>query len=731
MTISRWLPSFAPVTTITIAAILALSLAVLSTMLALSGPWLGVVFDRSYDGAGVRVEQVMGNSSALGKLHAGDIINAFVTSSSLRAEVSPVATLEDPDQLASYAEFNSFFALQQVLWDIISSPSFSVILGDGRKIELTHKDYPGLGALPATFWSLLLFGGASFLLGVSVWSLRSSEPVTRVLAISGIGFMLGAYSCAIYMARELALPSSFFFALESANHLGIIVFAYSSILFFWYYPKKLGNAPAAWIFVAGVVSLWLNETLQWWSWPAHVYYAHFVVAYCLLLLFTVQQWRKSRGAPLERAMLKWLLATMLLSLGFTIALFYVPIILTGKPIASTVITFGAVFALYVGLIIGIVRYHQFDMQYWWLTAWQWLIFVLIALLADSLFFYFLHLTDAASVGLAIAVGGIYLMVRQWFWGRYSGSSNRALDHALPHLVDALILQQQKSSPKQQWRHLLERVFNPLSVKAIPEQRDSVIIERSGLALLLPDLDGLTTIEVFCCNRGKRLFVPTDVNLARRLLELMRHSQDVITARDVTMAREQGAQEERHRIQRDLHDDVAARLLSLIHQTREPVISKVARSALRGLRDVIHLLGAEEMLLEDVITDIEAGVREQLAGLDVQLEWHSAASLPTVMLSSQQQINLQRIAREAISNALKHAHPEHIAIRIDLESNELCLRVSNDGAITEISGWIPGRGVNNIKYRVAEMGGSHKWGIEQLDANRQYCCLAVCVPLSLV
>ena len=36
------------------------------------------------------------------------------------------------------------------------------------------------------------------------------------------------------------------------------------------------------------------------------------------------------------------------------------------------------------------------------------------------------------------------------------------------------------------------------------------------------------MEAFCCDRGKRLFISTDVKLANRLLELMRHSRDMIT-----------------------------------------------------------------------------------------------------------------------------------------------------------------------------------------------------------
>ena len=202
------------------------------------------------------------------------------------------------------------------------------------------------------------------------------------------------------------------------------------------------------------------------------------------------------------------------------------------------------------------------MQHWWFTAWHWLIFILIALLADALFFYFLHMTETTAVGLAIATGSLYLLARQWFWGRYSGDNRRGMDFALPHLIDVLITPQQKSMPDLQWQQLLERVFDPLSVRVFTNKRESVTIEQNGLALQLPSLDGKATIEMFCCGRGKRLFTSTDINLAKRLLELMLHSRDVIKAHEL------GVQEERHRIQRDLHDDVAARLLSLLHQTRD-------------------------------------------------------------------------------------------------------------------------------------------------------------------
>ena len=139
-------------------------------MVALSGPWLGVVFDRTYGGAGVRVDKVMDTSPAAGKLSAGDIVVAFEMPSHKRVDVNSLATQEDPDYLASYAEYNTFMDLQQRVWEAISSSSVTAILGDDRKVKFTPSVFPGLGVLPATFWWLLIFGGASFLLGIGAWS---------------------------------------------------------------------------------------------------------------------------------------------------------------------------------------------------------------------------------------------------------------------------------------------------------------------------------------------------------------------------------------------------------------------------------------------------------------------------------------------------------------------------------------------------------------------------------
>lgn len=664
------------------------------------------------------------NSPASGKLIDGDIIRAFDAPLHETVSVTSIATIEDPDYLESYAEFNNFVSLQQKLWQVISLPSFTVILDDDRIIEITSSKKPGIAVLSSTLWWLLLFGAASFMLGVSAWSLRRHELVTQLLAVSGFGFMLGSYGCGLYVTRELAMQGTYMFGLVSLSHLGFVIFTNAAILTFWYFPRKLGSAPVVWLFAIWGLAVWLNETMQWLTWPGHPYYAHYLVAYFLIILFTVLQWRKLRSAPLERAMLRWMLGTMVVTLGFIVILFCIPIMVTGKPLTSTAVALSSVLMFYLGLVIGNIRYRQFDLQHWWFRAWQWFLIIFVMFITDTLFVYFLQLTHTTSFSLSIGIGSIYLLTRQWFWKRYSGQSRRGMDRALPHLVDALMLQQHRSQPEKQWQQLVEHVFNPLTIKFTSVTCSTISVVQGGLALQLPSLDGINAMEVFCCDRGKRLYDASDVNLATRLLELMRHSRDVLAAR------KQGVQDERHRIQRDLHDDVAARLLSLLHQTQEPKLNNVARNALRGLRDVINLLGAEEVLLEDAITDIEAEVREQLGGLGIKLDWRSSDHWPAVMLSSQQHINLRRIVREAIANALKHAHPENIIVEIAIHHEELDLRIGNNGFVSDPSSWIPGRGLNNIKFRVAEMGGSHKWVIELDGENRQYCHLALRMPLKL-
>ena len=70
------------------------------------------------------------------------------------------------------------------------------------------------------------------------------------------------------------------------------------------------------------------------------------------------------------------------------------------------------------------------------------------------------------------------------------------------------------------------------------------------------------------------------------------------ARMGELEKEHAVTEERERIYRDLHDDVGAKLLSLVYRAQRPEDADLARSALRDLREVVSCTGADRFSLEE-------------------------------------------------------------------------------------------------------------------------------------
>ena len=71
-------------------------------------------------------------------------------------------------------------------------------------------------------------------------------------------------------------------------------------------------------------------------------------------------------------------------------------------------------------------------------------------------------------------------------------------------------------------------------------------------------------------------------------------------------------------------------------------------------------------------------------------------------------NLYRIAREAVYNAAKHAHPSRIRIELKTEEDIVCLRVSDDGVgIDTIPKNGVGMGLGIMKYRASMIGAELK------------------------
>jgi len=83
----------------------------------------------------------------------------------------------------------------------------------------------------------------------------------------------------------------------------------------------------------------------------------------------------------------------------------------------------------------------------------------------------------------------------------------------------------------------------------------------------------------------------------------------------------------------------------------------------------------------------------------------------VFLSPHQALNLCRIVREAVSNALRHGHPANLWVDLGMDDGSLLFQVTDDGCGLAGGNGAQGRcghGRLNMEQRATELGGGVEW-----------------------
>lgn len=183
-------------------------------------------------------------------------------------------------------------------------------------------------------------------------------------------------------------------------------------------------------------------------------------------------------------------------------------------------------------------------------------------------------------------------------------------------------------------------------------------------------------------------------------------------------------EERERIYRDLHDDVGAKLLSLVFRAGKPEDADLARSALRDLRDVVSRTGASSYQIEDVVADWRVECDQRLAEAGIALDWQAGGALEGLSLSQPQALNLGRILREAISNVIHHAGARNVRVSIAVAGQQLQLEVRDDGCGLPAEHRPGGRGLRNMESRATRLGAV----LSRANAEPSGCVVNLAMPL---
>jgi len=233
-------------------------------------------------------------------------------------------------------------------------------------------------------------------------------------------------------------------------------------------------------------------------------------------------------------------------------------------------------------------------------------------------------------------------------------------------------------------------------------------------------------ELFARRADGRL-VPVEIGLSPVDTEHGRYILAVI--HDITERRRlrafgsgvlQGAEEERQRIARELHDDTAQSLAALVLRLqmarRSDDVDK-REQMLRELHEEIHrasdgvrriLRGLRPPLLEEsgLVTALRAHAKSVLVESTLKLTFDAAEV--DHHLSRDARLAVYRIVQEAVSNILRHAQATRIVIRLSEEDDVVKLDIEDDGVgfDPEHAEAIEGRGLGllGLMERAAIIGG---------------------------
>ncbi len=171
--------------------------------------------------------------------------------------------------------------------------------------------------------------------------------------------------------------------------------------------------------------------------------------------------------------------------------------------------------------------------------------------------------------------------------------------------------------------------------------------------------------------------------------------------------EKVTERERKRIAADLHDDLGAKLLTIVHTSESERISTLAREALEEMRLSVRGLTGKPVRLIDALGDWRAEVISRLSQAGIEADWSTPADELPQTLSARAFVQTTRILREAVSNVIKHSGATHCSLRCRLVEGDMQLVVQDngEGIPLELDGHLDrGHGMASMKHRAKQLQG---------------------------
>jgi signal transduction histidine kinase len=172
--------------------------------------------------------------------------------------------------------------------------------------------------------------------------------------------------------------------------------------------------------------------------------------------------------------------------------------------------------------------------------------------------------------------------------------------------------------------------------------------------------------------------------------------------------EQVTERERKRIAADLHDDLGAKLLTIVHTSDNERISTLAREALEEMRLSVRGLTGKPVPLVNALGDWRAEFVLRLSQAGVDGSWHAPADDDVrQLLSARAFVQTTRVLREAVSNIIKHSDASRCTVRCTIAEGDFQVVIQDNGKgiPMELDGRLDrGHGMASMKHRAKQLQG---------------------------
>ncbi len=199
-----------------------------------------------------------------------------------------------------------------------------------------------------------------------------------------------------------------------------------------------------------------------------------------------------------------------------------------------------------------------------------------------------------------------------------------------------------------------------------------------------------------------------------------HQRRKLRRRLERMELQQSLEQERHRIARDLHDELGARLTSIALQgelamrgEKIPVAAKAeigslalrVRQLINATDEVIWTTDPGNDSLPNVVEFLCDYIERFLTPAGISHRLDVPSDLPQVPIKSQARHHVLLAVKETLNNAVRHSGARLLMVRLTVVNDTLTLSIADDGVGFDVNNSRPGgNGLTNIRNRMSLVSG---------------------------